>query len=226
MQTTMPSIGITNGALCVVNGLTTQAERVQSLRKCIKNLIPFELDCDHLDDLCSAIIEEYEYEGWYSKLIWILGCLRHAPAYKGLSGSWNFPLRYVNDWERERECFKIIREHRTFKNNVLAKEYWYEFHQAPVIGNKWLEAEISGSPGLAGLKPKEQDGTGGRFHLLCNENSASAYLSTRTNTPWFTPQEAVMKKVRGRKFQTVDLVYVPPKTWVWGVDAYEMFVEL
>lgn len=226
MTITTPSIGITNGAPCVANGQTTQAERVQSLKEHIRNLTPFELECIHLDDLCLAIVEEFDQATWHTKLIWVLGCLRKAPAYENLSGSWNFPIKLVENWERERECYKVIRQHRIFKNNVFSKKYWYEFHQAPVVGNQWIKAEISGSPGLAGLTSVKDGGTGGRFHLLCNEQSASAYLGTRANDSWLTPQEAVMKKVRARKFQSLDLVYIPPKTWVWGIDSCEMYIEL
>jgi hypothetical protein len=62
--------------------------------------------------------------------------------------------------------------------------------------------------------------------MLLDENSAATYLNTRTFSPWFTPQEAMMTKVKGRNWQTIDLVYIPPKTWVWGVDAEEMYIEL
>ena len=223
------SIGMISGVLCADNGLTIPAAPVQNsngdvnrIRKHIQNLTPFE--CDNWDSLCLAVVEEYDAEAWRSNLIWIIGCIRHGKLVEKMQGSWNFPLRFISDSEvKQQDAYKVFRKHWHLNSeNFIVPELRYEFHETPVVSHQWLKAEISGSPGLTGLEKH-----GGRFHLLWNKEQAEAYLSTRAGaTAWFTPQEAVMVPVEGRSFDTLDLVYVPPKLFVWGIDSKEMYVKL
>ena len=63
--------------------------------------------------------------------------------------------------------------------------------------------------------------------MLWNKRQAEVYLSNRADvTAWFTSQEAVMVPVEPRSVETIDLVYVPPKLFVWGIDSKEMYVKL
>lgn len=211
----------------VENGLITKAVPVQNSKEtlvnCIKNLHPFE--CTDWDILCDAFIEAYDPD-WMTSPIWTVSLVRGLQRFEKMQGSWNAPVRLVYDYQKERELYKVFRQHKELKNNVFVKEISYEFHPAKVEGNKWLDCEISGSPSLTGMKPKEEGGTGGRFHMIVDELQANLYLMNRVNSPWFTPQEAVVKKVKGKNFQTIDLLYVPPKLFLWGVDATNMYVEL
>lgn len=191
---------------------------VNQLRNHIRNLTPFECGCSDLDSLCSAIIEEYDSETWRTDLVFVTSIIRLAPEYEKFHGSWNFPIRAVENWEMERETYKVFRKIESDPFTL----YKYEFHNSIVTPHQWLKAEISGSPGLSGINIPEQ----AKFHMLYDKTQAETYLSTRTNTPWFTENEAVIKKVKGRNFKTIDLIYIPPKQWVWGIDASEMYVEL
>lgn len=220
----MKSIGITDGAPCAENGPTTQAALVQNLREHIRNLTPFE--CDDWDALCSAIIYEYDADTWKSKLIWVLGCVRKTKQWAGTKGSYNVPLKSLYDDDGEREAYKVFRRFQELKNNIFMKEYAYEYHPKWVQPNQWLQAELSGSPDLTGLTPKEQGGTGGRFHTILDKAQAVRYLNTVASNHWLPPQWAEIRPVKTRKCQTMDLVYIPPKTFVWGIDASEMYVEL
>ncbi len=230
----MKSIGTRSGVLCVENGPITPAEpvpnstgSVNQIREHIRNRTAFE--CDDLDSLVSAIIHEYDAKTWKSKLIWVIGGIRRTvPAVKGMNGSWNFHLRFISDEEvGQNQPYKVFRKRWYVVNDLLLPQFQYEFHEAPVVSRQWLQAEISGSPGLTGLMSKDRGGTGGRFHLLWNKQQAEAYLNKRVNeTAWFSLQEAVMVPVEGRAFQTLDLVYIPPKLFVWGIDSEQMYVNL
>ena len=230
----MTSTGTTSGVLCVDNGPITQAApvpnsngSVMEIRQHIRNLTPFE--CDNWDTLCSAVIEEYD-TAWRTELIWIIGGFRQTlPRIKKMKGSWNFPLRWVSDDMIGRhEAYKVFRKRWYLnKDNYIQPQLRYEFHEAPVVSRQWLQAEISGSPGLSGLTKKEEGGTGGKFHMLWNKRQAEVYLSNRADvTDWFTSQEAVIVPVEPRSVETIDLVYVPPKLFVWGIDSKEMYVKL
>ena len=193
---------------------------MEQIRKAIQNFDPFE--CDDFDALCSAIVEEYDADNWQISLTWTLGLIRRMKAFEKMWGSWNVPIRVVWGYQEEKPAFKVFRQHWNLDKNVFKKEYRYEFHQSVVSPGAWLKASISGSPGLTGLNNPDQ----AKFHLLYDKRQAEAYLGTRTDWPWFTPHEAVIKEVKGRLFQTIDLVYIPPKQWVWGIDANEMYIEL
>lgn len=193
---------------------------MEQIQKAIRNFEPFQ--CDNLDTLCSAVVEEYDADNWRISLTWTLGLIRKMKAFEKMHGSWNIPIRVVWGFQEERPAFKVVRQRWDFKSNVFKKEYAFEFHQSLIPSGQWLKAEISGSPGLTGIKDPEN----AKFHLLYDKRQAEAYLGTRTHSPWFTPQEEVIKEVRGRMFQTIDLIYIPPVQWVWGIDANEMYVEL
>jgi hypothetical protein len=124
--------------------------------------------------------------------------------------------------DEERTYYKVLR-----KTNNISKElvYQYEFHKDFVPINKWIQAEISSSDGLCGLKPKNEGGCGGRFHLLLDYLQAQTYLSKRTDNEWFPKEVAEIVPVRAKKFSTIDLIYVPPTTFVWGIDSEEMYVK-
>lgn len=227
----------------MANGLIIKAEaalnlqNTESLRIAIQRFLPFE--CSDWDALCQAIVEEYEAETWRHSLVWILGCIRKMKQFEHLQGSWNVPLRAVWNYQDEKPAYKVFRQPRQtsfiYRNGELQlpiethKGYFeYEFHPSAVPVNQWLQCELSSSKCLTGMKPKSEGGTGGRFHMLMDERQAQTYLNTRgsENDSWFTKRDGVIKQVKGRDFATIDLVYVPPKTWVWGVDANEMYVEL
>ena len=191
-----------------------------NLNEAIRNLDPFE--CSDWSALCSAVIEEYDYDTWRTSLTWVLGTIWQVKQFEKMHGSWNVPIRAVPNYQEEKSAFKVLRCHRELENNHFVKQYAFEFHASYVPKNQWIKAEISGSPGLTGIKNPEN----AKFHMLYDERQAVAYLGTRTHSPWFQPQEAVIHKVIGREWQTIDLVYIPPKQWVWGVDANEMYVEL
>jgi len=223
-RTGTKSIGTTNGVPCVVSGPIIQVEvalnSVEQIRQAIRNLDPFE--CSDWDALSQAIVEEYDYDNWRTSLVWIIGSIRSLKQFEKLSGSWNVPMRVVWGYQEEKPAFKVLRQRWDFKSNIFKKEYAFEFHQDTVSPGKWLDAHISGSPGLTGITIPEN----AKFHMLYDKRQAEAYLGTRTNTPWFTPQEAVIKEVKGKMFHTIDLVYVPPVQWVWGIDASQMYIEL
>ena len=206
--------------------LKIHGEETYRLRNHIQNLTPFE--CDNIPALIVALMKEYSPE-WKSNLddivnyinSWDVDIKSKYPKYKG---SWNCPIQCVRDrfGNEERPYYKVLR-----KTNNIAKEfiYSYEFHESFVPVNEWIQAEISSSKSIGGLKKKEEGGCGGRFHLLLDYLQAQAYLSKRTDPTWFPKEIAEIVAVRARKFQSIDLIYVPPTTFVWGIDSEEMFVK-
>lgn len=222
-ETMVTSNGETPGVLGVENGETIQVEDVQILKELVKRCIRYQkpFECTDWDVLCSSIIEEYE-ASWGTSLIWVLGSIRYLKKFEKDYGSWNVPLQWVFDCQKEKPAYKVFREHSVNTEHPLK----YEFHPASVPINQWINAEVSGSPYLSGIRKKEEGGHGGKFHMLTDIQQATAYLNSRIDTTgWFTRQEAVIKEVKGRNFVTIDLVYSPPKTFVWGIDAEEMYVE-
>lgn len=194
-----------------------------SLQNHIQNLTPFE--CDNLEILQAAFFKCF-FTRWDRKILdFIVKTIHDWNKFiKPLRGSWNCPVFMVRDryGDEERIYYKVLR-----KTNNIAKElsYAYEFHNSYVPLNTWIQAEISQSSGLYGLKKKEEGGCGGRFHLLLDYLQAQSYLSKRIDTSWLTKDVAEIVQVRARKFQTIDLIYVPPTTFVWGIDSEEMFVK-
>lgn len=186
----------------------------------IINQEPFE--CSNLDVLCSAIAEVYE-PAWGNSLIWILGCLRKMKQFEKCNGSWNVPLWHVAQTYDEVECYKVFRKPNPLP--LFPKENYdeivYEFHPNKVHPNKWMQAEVSGSGRLTGLCPESA-----KFHMLMNANQAFAYLESRRHCVAYHDYTPYISKVKARRLVTVDLVYSPPKQWVWGVDAKEMYVSL
>lgn len=196
---------------------------LRSLQNHIQNLTPFE--CDNLEILQAAFFKCF-FTRWDRKILDSLVKTIHDwnKFIKPLRGSWNCPVFSVKDkyGDEERTYYKVLRK----TNNIVTKlSYQYEFHREFVPINEWIQAEVSSSAGLYGLKKKEEGGTGGRFHLLLDYSQAYVYLSKRTDTNWFTKEVAEIVPVRARKFQTIDLIYVPPTTFVWGIDSEEMFVK-
>lgn len=196
--------------------------QINDLIQKIESLTAFE--CDNLDLLKNAISQFQKSKYGYS-LESITNCIDMwnrdiKPFHKG---SWNCPLFMVRDvyGNTERTYYKVLR-----KINNIAKKlvYQYEFHNSHVPLNEWIQAEISSSNGLYGLKKKEDGGCGGRFHLLLDYWQAQTYLSKRTDE-WLPVENTAIVPVRARKFQTIDLIYVPPTTFVWGIDSEEMFVK-
>lgn len=205
--------------------LVEKNDLVANFRNHIRSNTPFE--CDDYEALLGAIFLEHRPE-WRINLMQVLVSIRdcYTVIRKGnYQGSWNCPIQYVKDvyGEGEYPFYKVLRK----TNSIISQKvpYAYEFHNACVPVNEWIQAEISASSGLYGLKPKTEGGCGGRFHLLLDRLQAEAYLSKRTDAQWFTPEVATIVQVNARKFQTIDLVYVPPTTFVWGIDSEEMFVK-
>lgn len=187
---------------------------VEQLQQHIRNYTPFE--CSNWNVLGEAFLNEYD-PIWGTSIVWTVGCIRSLQKFEKFRGSWNAHVKRVDNYQ-ELYSYKVFRQRiNTFK---------YEFHDAEVPINTWIKAEVSGSTGLSGIKKKEDGGDGGYFHMLYNESQAIAYLNTRAleNDAFFPKTEAVIKKVIGRFFCSIDLVYIPPKQFVWGIDAYEMYV--
>jgi len=178
----------------------------------ILEMRPF--DCDNFDELCSTIIETYT-PGWNNSLVWILGGIRYMEKFKQQKGSWNVPLWNIEP-NKEIELFKVFRKPKVQSEHPLV----YEFHPYHVVTNQWMTAELSGSERLTGLTSPEA----AKFHLLASEQQAYAYLDGRQNCVAFSDHDPYVCKVKARNLICVDLIYVPPNRWVWGVDAKEMFV--
>ena len=177
----------------------------------ILKLRPF--DCSNWDELCNAVIDAYSPE-WNNSLVWILGGIRYLKAFEKHSGSWNVPFWFVSS-NTDVELYKLFRKPKIQSEHPLV----YEFHPAPVVTNKWMEAAISGSARLTGLSEGHA-----KFHMLANETQAQFYLDGRKNCTAFSDHEPYVCKVKARNLMCVDLIYVPPTRFVWGVDAKEMFV--
>lgn len=216
-----PKLTLTNPAKI----LETHGEEVSRLRNHIQNLTPFE--CDNFSPLLLAIYQQYS-DSWKIKLPDILDCIGTWDAgiksvYPKYMGSWNCPIRWVRDLYKDEEhnYYKVLR-----KNTISQKTtYQYEFHNSLIPKNEWIQAEISSSNGLYGLKKREEGGMGGRFHLLLDYLQAQTYLSKRIDDTWFPKTIATIVPVRARKFQSIDLIYVPPTTFVWGIDSDEILVN-
>lgn len=202
---------------------TNLQDQINDLIQKIESLTAFE--CDDLDLLKDAISQFQKIKYGYSVEA-VTSCIDMwnrdiKPFYKG---SWNCPLFIVKDVYRdeERTYYKVLRKTNDTSTDLV---YQYEFHKDFVPINKWIQAEISSSDGLSGLIPKTEGGCGGRFHLLLDYLQAKTYLSKRTDDTWFPKEIAEIVQVRARKFQTIDLIYVPPTTFVWGIDSEEMYLK-
>lgn len=195
---------------------------LSSLQNHIKNLTPFE--CNNIEILKVAFVKLFSSSWDIGSLNSLIKTLHYwDKTIKPFRGSWNCPLFMVRDkyGDEERNYYKVFR-----KTNLVEKfPYAYEFHNSHVLLNEWIQAEISQSSQLSGLAEKEEGGGGGRFHLLLDYLQAHTYLSKETDTSWFPKEVAEIVQVRARKFQTIDLIYVPPTTFVWGIDSEEMFVK-
>lgn len=193
-----------------------------SLQTHLEKLTPFE--CDNIEILKVAIFKLFSPFWSKSNVDNVVKTLHYwDKVIKPFRGSWNCPLFTVRDkyGDEERIYYKVFR-----KTNLSTESpYEYEFHNSHVPLNKWIQAEISQSSGLSGLKKKEEGGCGGRFHLLLDYLQAHIYLSREAETTWLPKEAAEIVQVRARKFQTIDLIYVPPTTFVWGIDSEEMFVK-
>lgn len=189
----------------------------------IQSLTPFE--CDNFLALLMAIKQQYS-TNWRIQLNDILDYIGMlgASIKNKYKGSWNCPIKYITDDSEycDKSYYKVLR-----KTNSPIEEYSYayEFHQSYVPLNMWIQAEISSSKNVCGLKNKDDGGSGGKFHLLLDYLQAQEYLSKRIDNTWFPKEVAEIVPVRARKFQTIDLIYVPPTTFVWGIDSEEMFVK-
>ena len=194
-------------------------DEVEQLQEHIRTYTPFE--CSNWNALSEAFLNEYD-PCWGISIVWTIGCVRSLQQFEKFRGSWNVHIKGLYDCQ-ERTAYKVFRQPTRSTDTF---QYKYEFHESDVPINKWIQSEISGSRGLSGIKKKEEGGTGGFFHMLYNQDQAAAYLNARAieNDAWFPKTEAVIKQVRGRNFQSIDLVYIPPKQFVWGIDAYEMYV--
>jgi len=191
---------------------------------------PFE--CDDWDELCSAIIDVYDI-CWGISLVWTLGCIRWLKGVENGVGSWNIPMwKVATDPHKEIEVYKVFiaPELPVYGSTILPqKEIFYEFHQEKVLTNKWLKAELSGSAGLTGLENPDH----ARFHMLIDKNQAEFYLDSRIETQSKVERYRELYKdcypfvhpVKARNFTTVDLIYVPPISFMWGIDAKEMYVH-
>ncbi len=186
----------------------------------IEKQLPFE--CNNFNELCSAVTEAYD-PSWCNSLIWILGCLRHIKQFEKCNGSWNVPLWSMNPTSvGEIDCYKVFRKPTPLPlfPNEMCDEIVYEFHPKKVHTNEWIKAELSGSQRLTGLCPKSA-----KFHMLINFDQAISYLASRKDCVAYRDYTPYISKVKARNVVTVDLVYIPPKQWVWGIDAKEMFVN-
>lgn len=186
-------------------------QNVQKIVDCIHQQRPF--DCDNLDELCTAITTAYS-TSWSLSLVWILGCVRKMRHHKDQVGSWNIPMWWVRpDVD--------VNPYKVFRRPTKTSELVYEFHKDTVPLNKWVEAELSGSEGLTGLSSKEF----AKFHFFLNSLQAASYLDIRKDCVAYTDHEPVILPVKGKNYLTVDLIYVPPTRFVWGIDAKEMHVN-
>lgn len=173
-------------------------------------------DCNNWDELCCSIVDSYSPE-WNISIIEILSNIRSIKKFETKSGSYNVPMWHVNP-NQELECYKIFRKPMGQPEDTLV----YEFHPGQVFTNYWMKAEISGSPHLTGLTSPDQ----AKFHMLMGESQVHAYLNSRKNCVLFSDHTPYICKVKARNFTTVDLIYVPPTTFVWGIDAKEIYVTL
>jgi hypothetical protein len=125
-------------------------------------------------------------------------------------GSWNIPVKFVEESDLTGEVYKVFK----IDNGILK----YEFHDAEVIMGKWLTAKNHSTTHLTGFSPEYN----GRFHFLYNIESASVYLE---ESKMYNKEPLKLTPVSANRFQTIDLIYSPPVTFTWGIDAEELFVE-
>lgn len=193
----------------------------------IYNFKPFK--CDNLDDLCEALVMFFDtYSPQSDEYVKTLcSKVKSLEKIKLCSGSWNIPLFDAKFLEKpDNTYYKVFRKSTMLSDDECYKQLSYEFHKGWVTPNEWLQAEVSQSKGLTGLKPKEEGGSGGRFHLLYDHDQAMTYLESRVDEDFLSKSEAVIATVNARNLQTLDLVYIPPNNFVWGVDAKEIYVKL
>jgi hypothetical protein len=129
-------------------------------------------------------------------------------------GSWNVPMWWVNP-NINAHPYKIFR--KPLKHDELV----YEFHKEAVPLNRWIEAEISSSRGLTGLETKEH----AKFHMFLDSVQAASYLDIAQHSTAYKEHEPVILPVKAKNYMTVDLIYVPPTRFVWGIDAKEIKVN-
>jgi hypothetical protein len=144
---------------------------------------------------------------------------------KNLRGSWNILLYHVEDY-LPNTYYKVFRIPYQLGFPQLygepSKQIEYEYHPDFMPCNQWIIAEISESPRLTGVK-----GTGcpPKFHLLYNKTQAEFYLESCKDHTTFYNCTPYISKVKAQKFFTMDLIYVPPISFMWGIDAEEIYVE-
>lgn len=189
------------------------------LRESIAKKLPFE--CGNWDVLCQAIVEEYD-ASWGISITWILCGIRYLKQFETEpGGSWNVPIKIVPFPEQERDAYKIFRKPKKGTEGSEHGLLAHEFHPAWVPKNEWLQAEISQSKNLTGLTDPEQ----AKFHMFYDKTQATSYLEKVADWKNYKQYDPLMQKVKGRNFLTIDLIYVPPKHFMWGIDAKELYVN-
>ncbi len=188
------------------------------LHEKILNQKPFE--CDDIDILCKEITDIYD-ETWCNSLEVTIEHIKCLKNFKHEIGSWNVPLKWVDDPCVPRFAYKIFRK-PLIEFNDPNKKYAFEFHQSWVPTNQWLTATVSGSNGLTGIEHQDY----AKFHLLCDEEQAITYYISRIkeySDPCYDP---CICRVAAVNFFTVDLIYVPPKQFMWGIDARNIYMSI
>lgn len=176
---------------------------------------PFE--CDDWDALCSAIINAWQ-PSWGISLIWILSSIRYLKQFEKLpGGSWNVPLIWLPTNTTEQNFYKIFRKPK----DPSIEGIEFEFHPCVVQTDQWLKAEISQSKYLTGFTKPEH----AKFHMFYDEVQAKEYLSRNANWANYQEHTPMIMKVTARNLYTIDLIYIPPNHFMWGMDAKEMFVK-
>ncbi len=184
---------------------------VNVIRHCIKNHLPFS--CNNFNDLCTALSLEYGTNGvWVNQLSTVLYQAKSFERHKNVSGSFNINLKW---WPGFGQSNSEVTTYKVFKKSN-DNNFRFEFHDSQVPTNQWLQSDVSGSAGLSGLKYKVES----HFHTLMDNVQATNYCNFS-----HLKNDAFIKRVKIRKCKYIDLIYVPPNQFVWGVDAYEMFVD-
>jgi len=189
-----------------------------TLQEKILNQKPF--DCHDLNVLCKAIVDIYD-ESWCNSLIWLLGSIRSLKAFEYEIGSWNVPFRPVDNPRLERKAYKVFRK-PLIDLNDQNKKYAFEFHQSWVPTNQWITATVSSSIGLTGIYHEEF----AKFHLLCDTEQAHTYLFSRSKHNLEPLYDMCICEVKATNFITIDLIYVPPTQFMWGINAKEIYISL
>lgn len=177
-----------------------------TLQDKIKNRIPFK--CKDFKYLKKLILKVFNPPpGIKSTIDNGFKCISNRRKCKG---SWNIPVKMAELSDLTGEVYKVFK----IDNGILK----YEFHDAEVIMGKWLTAKNHSTTHLIGFSPEYN----GRFHFLYNAESASVYLE---ESKIYNKEPLEITRVKANKFETIDLIYSPPNTFTWGIDAQELYVE-